>query len=265
VPTRPAAVPEGTAHAVRAGSAIRIPAEAEGARLIRILVIGLLAILIALVWTRVLTTSFASLNDHYPADASGVIHVPAITALASRIAGYPFRVDCVPDPHDGNDARTVIEEWSDDAGETWHVTPPESTQINGQVCGALMHLLDYKPGFFHRYEIVIVSVDPVPILRPPRPRGGHATVARRGIDLWGDNRVEKAAGALLDVAHESEHAYEAATGWPWVVEGATECAAMRRLPEIIGSLGLPDWLSVEVLDAAKWRHADSGAIYLTVC
>lgn len=269
----------------------------------------LLGILLALVIARV---ADASLGDRYPPDEDGVIHDPQIDAFASLIVGWPYAVACIPDPDDGADARTDF--WQEQQPDgSWLILPPPQMSANGAICGALDHLLNYQPGFFHRYELVVVGVTPVP-LEKPRARGGrshlvnpangreHASRQMRvlaggvvqiphqndcswktttfarclkpapGDTIWGSNRVERAAGALFVVTHDAWHARLFGQS-PRVDdghlaafdEGVTECFAVRDLPRVIGSLHLPDWLSVAVLDAARSRHAESTAPYLTVC
>jgi hypothetical protein len=236
---------------------------------IRIAILTALALAIALVWAR---TVDASLGDRYPTDADGTVHVPSIDALASRIAGRPFPVRCIPDPGDGNDARTQFDESQDTTTGVLTAEPATSTEMNGALCGALEPLLDYRRGFFHRYEADVENITLIPAPVPPPARGGHAASAKASITIWGENRTERAAGALLDVLHEAEHA-RITGSVPFIDdghvrgfdEGIVECAAVHDLGVVIGSYPWPLWLRRNVMDAAMQRHQQSQDEYLTVC
>jgi hypothetical protein len=237
---------------------------------IRIAILTALAIALALAWAR---TVDASLGDRYPTDADGTVHVPSIDALSSRIAGRPFPVNCIPDPDDGNDARTSFDESQDTTTGVLTAEPATSTDMNGALCGALEPLLTNRQHYFHRYEVVVESVT---LLIPPipRPRGGQSRPARRmlTIEIWGSNRTERAANALLDVLHEAEHARITGPA-PFVDdghvrgfdEGIVECAAVHDLAAVVGGYPWPRWLKRNVLDAAMTAHASAPPEYLTVC
>jgi hypothetical protein len=272
-----------------------------------IIILALLAILLAIILSRALPAD-ADLGGTYPPDADGVIHDPQIDAFVTSIIGWSYTANCIPDPMDGAEVRTAFDEEVQPDGSLLAM-PPVSMDVNGQICGALDHLLRYRAGFFHRYEVEIVSVVVRPVKRPkrgsrPSAASGRQHASRRVRPLagrpvqilhqndcswkattftacreaaqrdviWGENRVQMAAGALFVVTHDAWHARLFGQA-PRVDdghlaafdEGVTECDAVRDLPRVIGLLHLPPWLARMVLSEARARHFASQPEYLTVC
>jgi len=149
--------------------------------------------------------------------------------------------------------------------------PPDSSEVNGDLCGSLDKLLHFSTSYFRHDELRVA-----PILKPGMTLKARRTAQSPAETTYVDDRTFQAGAALLTLAHEATHAELApapftddgddSNGVPAPFdEGLVECTAIRNVWNTINSMRLPAWFKRNLYAAAQQAHLAAADDELTVC
>lgn len=184
-----------------------------------------LATLVAITLT-VPAAAEASLASRFGADAAGVVVVPRISELASRIAGRPVIVHCYPDGGVDDLREGYTPALTDPV--TGVVTLEPVIFLNGDLCGSLWTAMNWR---------------------------GQRDWLR---NWWTTSQAVGAA--LLVLEHEAMHVRLQSLD-----EGLVECTAFQNVWPMLVSLRLPRWFRVSTWDGIEAAHANTAEQYRAVC